>query len=168
MERQEDIYDGVGPVGWSRAWNANISARIGDKEGFHFSISDIVKRFATESLLDTHPYPPQPELHIFQIDGNFGTVSAVNEALCGYFDDKAHLLQSLPDSWPKGRIGGLKLPGGHTIGFSWEDGVVRNVDVLLGFAESLVLVINKREFTLSGKQGDHVVLDAVLDSINVH
>ena len=159
MERQEDVYDGVGPVGWSRAWNANISARISDKEGFHFSICDIVKRFATESLLDTHPYPPKPELHIFQIDGNFGTVSAINEALCSYFDDKAHILQSLPDSWPKGSIGGLKLPGGHTIGFSWENGKVRKVEVIFGFAECLTLVINGNEITLPAKLGDHIVLD---------
>lgn len=41
---------------------------------------------------------------IFQIDGNFGIDAIVTEALCRYFDGKAHILYALPESWKTGSV----------------------------------------------------------------
>ncbi len=143
-----------GYTGWSRAWISNICARIGDKEGFYKQIEGLLKDFATESLLDIHPDPLKPGIDpdIFQIDGNFGMVSAVFEALCGYFDGKAHFLRALPEEWKNGHISGLKLPGGHTVSFEWKDGKVTSLEVLMGFSGSLKAVINGEEMLIEGEE----------------
>ena len=75
-----------GYTGWSRAWISNIYARLGNREGFYTQLTGLIRDFATESLLDIHPDPVKPGIgpDIFQIDGNFGMVSAVMEALCSY------------------------------------------------------------------------------------
>jgi len=147
-----------GYTGWSRAWISNICARIGDKDGFYNQIEGLVRDFATESLLDIHPDPVNPGVgaDIFQIDGNFGMVSAVLEALCGYFDGKAHILRALPDEWKNGHISGVKLPGGHSISFEWKNGKVIKFETVIGFSESLVAVINGKETVISGKTGETI------------
>ena len=145
-----------GYTGWSRAWISNICARIGDKKGFYRQVEGLLKDFATESLLDIHPDPVRPGVgpDIFQIDGNFGMVSAVIESLCGYFDGKVHLLRALPEEWRNGHISGVKLPGGHTISFEWKDCKIVCVEVVLGFGESLTLELGGKEMIVSGKLGE--------------
>lgn len=142
-----------GYTGWSRAWIANILARIGDPENFYVHMHDLLQTFATNSLLDTHPDPVNKGGVIFQIDGNFGMVSAVTEALCSCFDGKVHLLHALPSVWPNGHLDGIKLPGGHTIGFSWENGQLKQGTLIMGFAETVVLSYCGRELQLSGTEG---------------
>lgn len=156
LKKQQEDLEGTGMVGWSCAWVANVAARIGDGETCYSYIADMMRRFTTSSLLDTHPYPPTPEVHIFQIDGNFGVVSAVIEALCSYFDGKAHLLHALPDNWEDGSIKGIKLPGGHTIGFSWNNGMITSGEVEIGFAKKVTLVLRDREVELVGEPGELV------------
>lgn len=150
-----------GYTGWSRAWISNICARIGDSKEFYKQIEGLLKDFATESLLDIHPDPINPGTapDIFQIDGNFGMVSAVLEALCGYFDGKAHFLRSLPEQWGSGRLAGLKLPGGHTVSFEWRNGRVTSVTAVMGFAGSLKAVINGEEMLLKGEENSVVNID---------
>lgn len=145
-----------GYTGWSRAWIANICARIGKKEEFYKQIEGLLKDFATESLLDIHPDPVNPGIapDIFQIDGNFGMVSAVMEALCGYFDSKAHFLRGLPKEWKSGHLSGMKLPGGHTVSFEWKDGIVTKIEVVLGYSGILKAVVNQQEVVFEGKEGE--------------
>lgn len=147
-----------GYTGWSRAWISNICARIGDKKGFYKQIEGLLVDFATESLLDIHPDPLKPGIDpdIFQIDGNFGMVSAVFEAVCGYFDGKAHFLRALPEEWKNGHISGLKLPGGHKVSFEWKDGKVTSLKVVVGYSGSLQSVINGEEFIINGPVGEIV------------
>lgn len=147
-----------GYTGWSRAWISGICARTGNAEGFYKQIEGLLRDFATESLLDIHPDPVRPGIgpDIFQIDGNFGMVAAVMEALCGFFDGKAHFLRALPEQWNSGRISGLKLPGGHTVSFVWKDGKVTELDVVLGFSGSLAAVINGKDTLITGKVGETV------------
>lgn len=147
---------GGGYTGWSRAWIANIYARIGDSNEFYSQISGLLQDFATESLLDIHPHPVYPDQGIFQIDGNFGMVSAVSEALCSFFDGKVHVLHALPESWEKGHILGIKLPGGHTISLSWEKGKAKELELTMGFCESVVIVVNGKEMSIRGKQGEKI------------
>lgn len=150
-----------GYTGWSRAWIANMYARIGDGEQFYKQTECLLYDFATESLLDIHPDPVNPGVgpDIFQIDGNFGMVSAVAEALCSYFDGKAHFLHALPRAWRSGRICGLKLPGGHTVSFEWKDGKVTDLKAIIGFGGSFTAIINGSEKVISGEQGEVVSFD---------
>ncbi len=150
-----------GYTGWSRAWISNICARIGDKDGFYKQVEGLLRDFATESLLDIHPDPQRPGVgpDIFQIDGNFGMVSAVIEALCGYFDGKVHFLRALPDEWKNGHISGVKLPGGHTVSLEWKNGLVSKLTVVIGYSGSLVGVINGKETVIKGEIGETVEIN---------
>ena len=142
-----------GYTGWSRAWISAMLARIGDAENFYIHAHDLLQTFATDSLLDIHPHPLDTSVKIFQIDGNFGMVSAVTEALCSCFDGKVHLLHALPACWPKGHISGIKLPGGHTIAFSWENGKLKDGTITLGYAQNAVLHFDGKDHTFSGAEG---------------
>lgn len=70
----------------------------------------------------------------FQIDGNFGFVSGVNELLLQshetYVDSKApnedryviDILPALPKAWSSGSIRGIRARGGFTLDLDWKDG----------------------------------------------
>lgn len=145
-----------GYTGWSRAWIANICARIGDADTYYEQVKGLLCDFATESLLDIHPDPLNPGVgpDIFQIDGNFGMVSGVTEALCSYFDDCAHFLHALPEQWSSGRLTGMKLPGGHEVSFSWHSGRLTELSVIVGFGGSLKATVNGNAITISGSKGE--------------
>jgi alpha-L-fucosidase 2 len=59
---------------------------------------------------------------VFQIDGNFGAVSAISELLVQADEDRILLLPALPKAWSKGEVKGLCLPGYGTISIRWEKG----------------------------------------------
>ena len=70
-------------------------------------------------------HPPR----LFQIDGNFGFVAGINEALCSIEGDTVELLPALPSDWSEGEIKGLCLHGGNKIDFKWERGLITYVKV---------------------------------------
>ena len=112
-------------TGWSRAWKMNFWARLGDG-------NRALKLF--RSLLEPSPagygaisgtYPNLFCSHPpFQIDGNFGVIASVIEML--FCDDVngVKLLPACPKEWHKGEIRGLRLRGGKTLSFKWENGKV--------------------------------------------
>ena len=102
------------------------------------------------SLLDLHP--PR----IFQIDGNLGAVAAGIEAVVSCYDDTAHLLRGIPAEWGTGHLNGVKIPGGHTLSISWEDGRLARLSVVMGFAPEAKLEWEGTAFTVQGKPGETV------------
>ncbi|MBO4953987.1 MAG: glycoside hydrolase family 95 protein, partial [Clostridia bacterium] len=92
---------------------------------------------------------------LFQIDGNFGAIAAVIEALCGYFDEEVHLLRALPENWQTGELCGIRVPGGHDIDLKWKDGKLTEVSVRIGYQGSVALRFpDGRLVTLSGNVGE--------------
>lgn len=144
---------GGGHTGWSRAWVSCLYARFGEGDKFLEHLTGLAKDFATDSLLDLHP--PR----IFQIDGNFGAVAAVTEALVSCRAGKVHLLHALPKQWQKGSICGIRVPGGHKIGLWWENGVAKNAKIEFGFEKNISLVAHGKEIHLSGNKGDIADID---------
>ena len=137
--------NGGGHTGWSRAWCACLFARIKRSNEFYEHYTELIKEFATETLLDLHP--PR----IFQIDGNLGGIAAVVEAIVGYYDNKAHILPALPEAWSDGAMSGIKIPGGHTVEVKWENGKATEISVILGFEEKVTITYENKSFTLTGK-----------------
>lgn len=143
---------GGGHTGWSRAWVACLAARLGDGKLVWEHLNALIKDFATVSLLDLHP--PR----IFQIDGNLGAVAAVTESIAQYWGGKLHLLRALPKEWSNGSVRGLKVPGGHTISFTWQNGIVEEIKVTIGFSKQLIISMESSEdIIITGSEGEAFV-----------
>jgi alpha-L-fucosidase 2 len=69
-----------------------------------------------------------PNNPMFQIDGNLGQTCAINEILLqsplcdtsGIY--VIELLPALPESWPSGKVRGLRARGGFEIDITWKSG----------------------------------------------
>ena len=139
---------GGGHTGWSRAWVACLQARFGNPEGFYEHFIALIRDFATVTLLDLHPPG------IFQIDGNFGAVSALIESVISFTDDTLYLLRSLPEQWSGGSLRGIKIPGGHIVSVWWKNGSAEVVKIRMGRGGALKAKINGRDEIFSGAEGE--------------
>lgn len=63
----------------------------------------------------------------FQIDGNFGIVSAICEALMQSHRGKAELLPALPKEWKSGYVKGFVARTGEKVDFRWKDGKIIHI-----------------------------------------
>ena len=87
---------------WMWPWRAALWARLGDGEKAGEMLDSLLRYNTHDNLFTTHPP--------FQIDGNLGTVGAVCEIL---------LERTIPASWGKGRVRGLRTREGKTVDWEW-------------------------------------------------
>lgn len=105
------------PTGWARAWIAACYARLYD--------GDMALEQA-RGLLTLHPVTNMFHEHNpggpFQIDSNFGFVSAIAEMFVQSHAGIVHLLPAVASEMAAGSVAGLIARGGFVVDVSWEEG----------------------------------------------
>jgi alpha-L-fucosidase 2 len=170
---------GDGGTGWAKAWKINLWARLHDGDHAYKLLCDQLQ-LATGSgtnygagaggtyanMFDAHPP--------FQIDGNFGGVSGVNEMLLQshltYVDAVSpdedryiiELLPALPSAWPSGHIKGLRARGGLEIDQVWSAGKLTAVTIRSTKGARCKVRYGNTTIDLILKTGQTVRLDAAL------
>jgi alpha-L-fucosidase 2 len=120
------LASGGGRTGWSRAWIANMWARLGDGQRAHEALRALLAENTSDALLDLHP--PQ----IFQMDGNGGATAAVAEMLVQSHAGEVHLLPALPTAWATGEVTGLRARGNFGVDIRWRSGGLELARVVAG------------------------------------
>ncbi len=129
-------------TGWSMGQKINTWARVGDGNRVLKVIGDLFKRGIYPNFFDYHPP--------FQIDGNFGFTSGVNEMLmqshCGFIE----LLPALPSEWENGSIKGIVARGNFTVNIEWNNGKLTKAEITSNVGGTCKVHYKKGEFIVDG------------------
>jgi alpha-L-fucosidase 2 len=161
---------GDGGTGWSRAWKINFWARLLD--GDHAFL--LLRNLMVPSITSDTDYRDRGGLYFnlfcshppFQIDGNFGATSGINEMLHQshlrnqsgeYYQD---ILPALPSALPSGTISGIKGRGGFEFSITWNDGKLENVKVKSLLGNKLHIRYDGKMVSKETKTGDTYLFKA--------
>lgn len=123
-------------TGWCIAWKANMWARLFDGNRALKLIDNqlsLVEATGDTTAIYVNAGGTYPNLLCahppFQIDGNFGAVSAIIEMLVQTNGNDIYILPALPDKWESGKITGIAIEGGAFIDIEWKNGKVSEVNI---------------------------------------
>ncbi|MBQ8271120.1 MAG: glycoside hydrolase N-terminal domain-containing protein [Bacteroidaceae bacterium] len=120
-------------TGWSMGWKINLWARalMGDRS--HAILRKALKHstsYGTNQYAGGIYYNLYDSHAPFQIDGNFGATSGINEMLLQSHTDVIDILPALPTEWSKGSISGLKAVGDFTVSIEWDSNQASKVTII--------------------------------------
>ena len=131
-------------TGWAIGQRINSWARTGDGNTTYQLVELQLKNAMYANLFDYHAP--------FQIDGNFGNTSGVDEMLLqsnSTFTDTdgkkyvnyTNILPALPDAWADGSVSGLVARGNFTVGTTWKNGKTTEVKLTSNKGKQAVVKI---------------------------
>ncbi|NUR05977.1 MAG: glycoside hydrolase family 95 protein [Nocardioidaceae bacterium] len=126
---------GIGPTGWSAAWNANLWATLGDSERTMQALRNLTQPVTSDhDTVDMNyhggVYPNMFDAHPpFQIDGNIGGARAFIQAIAASSLDRIDLLQALPSAWASGSFTGIRARGGFEVDVAWASDALSRVTI---------------------------------------
>lgn len=119
---------GIEGTGWSLCWKMSLWAQVGRADMVEACIDHMLRLVETTeihydggggvyaNLLAAHPP--------FQIDANFGIVTAIIQMLLQEHNGEPVFLPALPKRFGSGSVRGLRLPGDRQVDLEWQDGVI--------------------------------------------
>jgi alpha-L-fucosidase 2 len=167
--RQSLIFRGDEGTGWSLAWKINFWARLLDGDHAYELIKMQFRLVSDENtnymggggsypnLFDAHPP--------FQIDGNFGAPAGIVEMLIQSHLNRIDLLPALPSALSRGGIKGVCARGGFELSFSWEEGILQQVEVLSKAGGKCQLRYGEHTIEFDTEKGTSYPLDGKLNLI---
>jgi alpha-L-fucosidase 2 len=132
----------AGKTGWSRAWSSILFSRLDKSEQAWDGLVKLVGTCAFNNLCnaDDLSYSNTP----FQIDGNFGGLTALLEMVIRDYGDEIILLPSLPAALSKGNLCGITCKSGCTLDMVWENRQLKSL-CLHGLRKGEVILRIKSE-----------------------
>ncbi len=142
------------------AWKINLWARLQDGDHAYNLVRLLLTPDRTyNNLFDAHPP--------FQIDGNFGAVSGINEMLLQSQGGKIRILPALPSKWATGNIAGIRARGGVVVdSLAWKDGKLTYLKLTSENNTPLHLEYAGKTFSITTKSGSSYELDGNLKLLN--
>lgn len=142
-------------TGWAIGQRINSWARTGDGNTTYQLVELQLKNAMYANLFDYHAP--------FQIDGNFGNTSGVDEMLLqsnSTFTDTAgkkyvnytNILPALPDAWAGGSVSGLVARGNFTVGTTWKNGKATEVKLTSNKGKQAAVKITAGGAELRGQE----------------
>lgn len=138
-------------AGWEKAWRAACWAGLNDTEHARAELTLAIETNFAPNGLSMYSARDPP----FQIDANFGLVGAmlamlVRDLPMPYVDGDGEagvptvvLGPAIPARWKGGDVAGLRIRGGGSVGFGWDDdGIVRSVRVAAAGRTQPLRVVN--------------------------
>ncbi len=113
---------GDSSTGWGMGQRINAWARTGDGNHAYVLIQNLFSGGIYPNLWDAHPP--------FQIDGNFGYTSGVNEMLMQSNVGYINILPALPDAWSAGSVNGIVARDNFELGIDWAEGKASEIRIL--------------------------------------
>ena len=147
-------------TGWSLAWKINFWARLHDGDHAYKLVRMLLTPDRTyNNLFDAHPP--------FQIDGNFGAVSGINEMLVQSHGGKIQVLPALPSQWKDGSVKGIRARGGFEIdSMAWKGGKLTYIAIKSDVGQKLDVVYGGNEQTYNTVPGSMYEFDGNLKLTN--
>ncbi|MCI6005922.1 MAG: glycoside hydrolase family 95 protein [Blautia sp.] len=139
-------------TGWCMAWKACLWARLRDGERALRLLKNQLRYTKEENIscVGGGIYPNLLCAHPpFQIDGNFGFAAAMMEMLLQSSDEKIIFLPALPKEWESGKIKGVKVSGGFTIDFEWEECLIKKICISAARVSEVILEYNNKKKKVS-------------------
>lgn len=160
-------YRGDEGTGWSIAWKVNIWARMHQGDHAYLMLTKLLspadvssgkeKGGVYHNLFDAHPP--------FQIDGNFGGAAGLAEMLLQSQSDAIELLPALPTALPQGNIKGICARGGFVLDFEWQNGHLKNLQVLSKSGNPCRLSYGGKTINIDTEKGKSYYFDADLKQL---
>ncbi|WP_394770488.1 glycosyl hydrolase family 95 catalytic domain-containing protein [Lacisediminihabitans sp.] len=137
-------------TGWSLSWKIALRARLGQGD----EIDELLRLVFRDMTVDRGGqsgglYPNLLAAHPpYQIDGNFGYVAGLVEALQQSHAGELVLLPALPSSLPNGEVVGLRGRGGVSTSLRWRDGLLVSAEVTSGCEQTVRVRYGERVWSL--------------------